>query len=349
MKECKNCRKQNPNSAQFCDDCGSEFMKECTKCGKQNPEDARFCEYCGKTFISIGYIIKKILIYGSIAALAALAGIWLLTNKPEEEKDELSSPVISEFVQPALGRVETRTIIRFLKKPTKEGKAMNLKYYTIEMDSNRNWKYRQGAPEWNVNIDSLTTYIETIGNTNRTWVCDKEDIESINDVLQKGIFSDAGLKTWDTEKEDFHLFYASVPASYRDNGCLVEVTQNKTIFYWLTGDKRNVEQISAPGYGSNPADIGNALRDAIKQIPSEHKEYFFTAGYRFKELSDILASLCPSVEYLTMTDGIVGELTVNNSEYIRNTAAIYQKIIADSKCLVYRKYACPAIGYLLCN
>ena len=53
-KICPNCKKEIPNEAMFCPECGATLASEitCPKCGKKLPLGARFCDECGTTLSS---------------------------------------------------------------------------------------------------------------------------------------------------------------------------------------------------------------------------------------------------------------------------------------------------------
>ena len=44
---CPACRNENPDTARFCNACGSALNQICAGCSQTNPPDARFCNGCG--------------------------------------------------------------------------------------------------------------------------------------------------------------------------------------------------------------------------------------------------------------------------------------------------------------
>ena len=45
--KCPKCQFENPDSAKFCNECGSRLELGCPKCGKPNPPGSKFCNECG--------------------------------------------------------------------------------------------------------------------------------------------------------------------------------------------------------------------------------------------------------------------------------------------------------------
>jgi class 3 adenylate cyclase/tetratricopeptide (TPR) repeat protein len=45
--KCPKCQFENPNSARFCNECGSKLEIACSECGKINPISSKFCNECG--------------------------------------------------------------------------------------------------------------------------------------------------------------------------------------------------------------------------------------------------------------------------------------------------------------
>ncbi|MFZ1123442.1 MAG: zinc-ribbon domain-containing protein, partial [Candidatus Binataceae bacterium] len=44
---CTKCGSENPDSKQFCSDCGTPFGSRCPKCSAENPVGKKFCGDCG--------------------------------------------------------------------------------------------------------------------------------------------------------------------------------------------------------------------------------------------------------------------------------------------------------------
>jgi class 3 adenylate cyclase/tetratricopeptide (TPR) repeat protein len=59
--KCPNCQFENPESAKFCNECGSKLEIACPTCGKVNPLSSKFCNECGHkiTIISPVQTSKK--------------------------------------------------------------------------------------------------------------------------------------------------------------------------------------------------------------------------------------------------------------------------------------------------
>jgi hypothetical protein len=47
MMRCTSCGSENPDSKQFCGDCGAPFGGRCPKCSAENHVDKKFCGNCG--------------------------------------------------------------------------------------------------------------------------------------------------------------------------------------------------------------------------------------------------------------------------------------------------------------
>jgi class 3 adenylate cyclase/tetratricopeptide (TPR) repeat protein len=45
--KCPKCQFENPDSAKFCNECGSKLELACPQCGKGNPPSSKFCSECG--------------------------------------------------------------------------------------------------------------------------------------------------------------------------------------------------------------------------------------------------------------------------------------------------------------
>ena len=45
--QCANCERTTPDSAVFCNHCGTRLVETCRKCGAHNPLGSRFCNVCG--------------------------------------------------------------------------------------------------------------------------------------------------------------------------------------------------------------------------------------------------------------------------------------------------------------
>jgi class 3 adenylate cyclase/tetratricopeptide (TPR) repeat protein len=45
--QCPKCQFENPDSAKFCNECGSKLELACPQCGKANPSGSKFCNECG--------------------------------------------------------------------------------------------------------------------------------------------------------------------------------------------------------------------------------------------------------------------------------------------------------------
>jgi ribosomal protein L40E len=45
--KCLACKTNNPESARFCNQCGSSMESLCPVCGQSNPPDSNFCNQCG--------------------------------------------------------------------------------------------------------------------------------------------------------------------------------------------------------------------------------------------------------------------------------------------------------------
>ena len=45
--QCPKCQFENPESAKFCNECGSKLEFACPQCGKANPPGSKFCNGCG--------------------------------------------------------------------------------------------------------------------------------------------------------------------------------------------------------------------------------------------------------------------------------------------------------------
>lgn len=45
--KCPECKRQNPEDANFCNECGSKLKPTCPQCGKLNPLGSKFCNECG--------------------------------------------------------------------------------------------------------------------------------------------------------------------------------------------------------------------------------------------------------------------------------------------------------------
>ena len=46
---CLSCDRENPETARFCNSCGSELAATCPKCGQTNPPGSAFCNACGNS------------------------------------------------------------------------------------------------------------------------------------------------------------------------------------------------------------------------------------------------------------------------------------------------------------
>ncbi|MCK4697057.1 MAG: zinc ribbon domain-containing protein, partial [Dehalococcoidia bacterium] len=44
--KCPKCQFDNPDDAQFCNQCASRLELSCPECGKVNPAGSRFCNKC---------------------------------------------------------------------------------------------------------------------------------------------------------------------------------------------------------------------------------------------------------------------------------------------------------------
>ncbi len=54
--QCAECRKENPDGAKFCNECGVRLPSACPSCGKGNPPGSKFCNNCGQ---DLGTVEKK--------------------------------------------------------------------------------------------------------------------------------------------------------------------------------------------------------------------------------------------------------------------------------------------------
>lgn len=52
--KCARCQFDNPESMNFCGNCGAALMQPCRSCGAQNPDDFRFCGNCGSALARPG-------------------------------------------------------------------------------------------------------------------------------------------------------------------------------------------------------------------------------------------------------------------------------------------------------
>ncbi|MEX2204121.1 MAG: adenylate/guanylate cyclase domain-containing protein [Actinomycetota bacterium] len=52
MKVCPSCSTQNPDTARFCQSCGSSLVPACPVCGAERPQGGRFCPSCGTSLAS---------------------------------------------------------------------------------------------------------------------------------------------------------------------------------------------------------------------------------------------------------------------------------------------------------
>ena len=46
---CPRCKNQNPDTAAFCDECGTPLESACSSCGEPNRRGAKFCKKCGQS------------------------------------------------------------------------------------------------------------------------------------------------------------------------------------------------------------------------------------------------------------------------------------------------------------
>ena len=51
--KCPNCQSGNPESAKFCNECGSKLEIACSACGKMNPLGSKFCNECGHSLVAL--------------------------------------------------------------------------------------------------------------------------------------------------------------------------------------------------------------------------------------------------------------------------------------------------------
>ncbi len=49
--KCPKCQFENPDSAKFCNECGSKLETACSACGKANPLSSKFCSECGHKIV----------------------------------------------------------------------------------------------------------------------------------------------------------------------------------------------------------------------------------------------------------------------------------------------------------
>jgi class 3 adenylate cyclase len=49
--QCPKCQFENPDSAKFCNECGSKLEFACQQCGKGNPPGSKFCNECGHDLV----------------------------------------------------------------------------------------------------------------------------------------------------------------------------------------------------------------------------------------------------------------------------------------------------------
>ena len=69
--KCPNCQSENPESAKFCNECGSKLEIACPSCGKINPLSSKFCNECGHkiTIISAVQTSKKLVFDEKLAKI----------------------------------------------------------------------------------------------------------------------------------------------------------------------------------------------------------------------------------------------------------------------------------------
>lgn len=51
--QCKNCERENPSAARFCEHCGVVLTATCPRCGYEAEPSARFCHQCGQSLGSV--------------------------------------------------------------------------------------------------------------------------------------------------------------------------------------------------------------------------------------------------------------------------------------------------------
>ncbi len=49
--KCPNCRRENPEDANFCNGCGNKLEHKCSICWRNNPSGSKFCNGCGKALV----------------------------------------------------------------------------------------------------------------------------------------------------------------------------------------------------------------------------------------------------------------------------------------------------------
>lgn len=73
MLECKQCGKNNPDMAEYCQECGTQLQKS-----EDKKEDKKFGEFTGNTIIDTIIWIVIVLIVGGLFANYVLGPIFLL-------------------------------------------------------------------------------------------------------------------------------------------------------------------------------------------------------------------------------------------------------------------------------
>jgi serine/threonine protein kinase len=332
----------------------AELTKTCAKCGAMNKEDERICKSCGKKFRDNKSTLKWICGLAAACVLIVVSCFFLFNNNPLEPVESRTS---CDTFQPLLeAKIKKSAIAVF-------GDSKNgVNTYVIRKDDKNNWeiiksdyyKYGQEREYGGMDINLLIRDELDHNPDEKNYVCYAKDSLYVKKIISNSRI-DNSLKIVEKSRDDYYLFSALAPSDYRSNSCMIKIERNKTVFCWLSNTALQMEYTEVGlGYASsnNPGQLEADFRNFIKNnIPQEHRAYFFTTGgYDFKELDESISRLYPSENFLLVKNILQNQIN-NPSENVLKIFEMYKAILSamDTGCFLYRKAACPAIGYLLVN
>jgi hypothetical protein len=318
-------------------------MKKCSKCGTQNLDDANFCEKCGN---KLGGFPWKIIIAGAAVVSAGVAVMLYLnifgggTGSGDADCDSYRSiPRISgETKKAAIAILETN------------GHG-GVQTYVIQRDANKNWKLHINGNNYRSyksmdNVTPVETFInETALNNNpdrMLYAYKNSDKEFIRDKLRVSQY-EAAMK-WRPDDEIYYLIFSAVPSSILDSSCLVVVDKNQIILSYMEDGALKRQPVLNAGYQTDAELNSTMFENAVRLIPQKRRFYLFTSGYRLTGINlDRYADddFVPTVRFI--------QKQISNGDKNINRIMDIYKIIqtVTGQCLIYRKDACPEIGYLL--
>jgi hypothetical protein len=297
---------------------------------------------CGKQFRPSYW--RKIIIVGSAILLPVVIGVIVLNNL---DKHVLSDDCDSYKSIPKISGETKKMGIAVLETNEHGGIYTGVIHY----DTNKNWKLHINGNNYRSykSMDNVTppqTFInETMLNYNPDkvlYVYKNDNKGFIRDKLSISQFESA--LGWRSETENYYLTFATVPATLRDSSCMVVIYKNQIVFSYIKDGIEKKQSILNAGYQTNVELKNKMFEDALHSIPSENQFYFFTSGYT---LTGIKMDKYADDDFTPVNHFIQKQIS-NGDKEIDRILDIYQFVQSVSgKCLIYRKHACPEIGYLL--